>query len=163
MLTQKRLRTVLSYDPETGAFTWNQGFRKGTTVGTLHDGRGFLKVSIDGQRYLLHRLAWLWMTGAMPTSNIKHLDGNRSNNRWCNLRLGDRMQKSSHRGPRRNETSIPGVWEVGDKFEATVGVDGLILSLGEFETARAAQDAIIRAIRRGQESQRRKRPNAAVI
>ncbi|RUS60841.1 hypothetical protein EGN72_06530 [Pseudorhodobacter sp. E13] len=112
MLTQKRLRAVLKYDPKTGIFTWTRDPKKGTVAGTLHDDRGFLKVSIDGRRYLMHRLAWLWMTGAMPETNIKHIDGDRRNNRWCNLRSSDRMQKSGYRGPQRRETNLDGVWAV---------------------------------------------------
>lgn len=57
MLTQKRLRSKLHYDPMTGIFTWAKGARKGQVAGTAHDARGFLKVSIDDKRHPLHRLA----------------------------------------------------------------------------------------------------------
>jgi hypothetical protein len=156
MLTQKRLRSVLTYDPETGIFTWAHGAKKGKIAGTLHDDRGFLKVSIDGKRHFLTRLAWLWMTGEMPTFYINHRDGDRSNNRFSNLRLGERMQTATHCGPRRDATGIVGVWSVGDQFEATIDVSGVTWSLGKFATSGAAQDAITLAIRRGRESQRRK-------
>lgn len=44
-----------------------------------------MKVSIKNRRYLLHRLAWLWMTGAMPRGDIKHRNGKHDDNRWANL------------------------------------------------------------------------------
>lgn len=66
MLTQKRLHDILHYDPQTGIFRWRSRKCNGHVAGTRHDVRGDLKVSIDDRRYLLHRLAWLWMTGAMP-------------------------------------------------------------------------------------------------
>ena len=72
------------------------------------------------------------------------------------------MQKSGYRGPRRRETNLGGVWAVGDKFEAVLAVDGMILTLGEFDTAQAAHDAITLAILRGRESQRSKRRLAAM-
>ena len=92
----------------------------------------------------------------MPTFYINHRDGDRSNNRFSNLRLGERMQTATHCGPRRDATGIVGVWSVGDQFEATIDVSGVTWSLGKFATSGAAQDAITLAIRRGRESQRRK-------
>lgn len=41
------------------------------TGGQLLD-RGYLKVSIDGSRHLLHCLAWLWMAGSMQRANLAH-------------------------------------------------------------------------------------------
>lgn len=82
MLTQKRLYEVLDYDPASGTFIWINGSRKGKVAGTRQDNRGFMKVSIDGRRHLLHRLAWLWMTGAMPRANLAHLNGHHGDNRW---------------------------------------------------------------------------------
>lgn len=75
MLTQKCLYEILHYDPQTGIFRWRTGKRKGHVAGTRHDARGHLKVSIKYRRYLLHRLAWLWMTGAMPRCDVKHRNG----------------------------------------------------------------------------------------
>jgi len=118
MLTQKRLREVVHYDPKTGIFTRARGKRKGQFGGTAHDARGFLKMSIDNKRYLLHHLAWLWMTGALPQSNIEHINGDRRDNRWVNLREGARAQKVGYRPPRREPTGINGVFKVGDRFEA---------------------------------------------
>lgn len=98
MLTQKRLHEILRFDPQTGVFMWRSGKRKGQVAGTRHDERGDLKVSIDDRRDLLHRLAWLWMTGAMPRWDIMHRNGDHSDNSWGNLVEGNRMQHASERG-----------------------------------------------------------------
>src|SRR5690606_4203223 len=107
----------LTYDPITGIFTFARGKRKGRVAGTAHDPRGFLKVQIDNERHLLHRLAWLWMTGTMPRWSVEHINGDRSDNRWENLREGNRPQKTTHRAPWREPTSTAGVWHVEERYE----------------------------------------------
>lgn len=155
MLTQKRLREVLHYDPGSGIFTFAKGRRKGKVTGTRHDDRGFLKASIDNERHLLHRLAWLWMTGTMPRWNIEHINGDHDDNRWSNLREGNRMQKGRHRAPRREPTPVPGLWRVGDRFEAMVEVEGVTINLGSFSTTEEAIAAIARVRRPAREREAR--------
>lgn len=155
MLTQSRLREVLDYDPVTGIFTFASGRRKGRVAGTRHDERGFLKVSLDNERHLLHRLAWLWMTGTMPRWQIEHINGDRGDNRWSNLREGNRIQKRQHRAPWREPSAVPGVWRVGDRFEAMVEIAGVMINLGTFETLEEATAVITRAYWRAHRRQRR--------
>jgi len=155
MLTQKRLHEILHYDPKTGIFKWLSGKRKGQFAGTRHDERGFLKVSIKNKRYLLHRLAWLWMTGAMPRSDIRHQNGDHGDNRWNNLIEADRLQHSDQRGAMRLPTGIEGVWSVGNRFEATIRTDTVLLSLGMFETADQAKSAIRDRVRTARDRQLR--------
>lgn len=145
MLTQKRLCEVLTYNPETGVFTWTKGKRKGKIAGTRHDERGFLKVAIDGKRHLLHRLAWLWIKGTMCRWSVEHVNGDPSDNRWSNLREGDRGQKRQHQAPLNEPTKTRGVSKVGDLFEAMVEVQGRVFNVGSFarETEAAAAAAVV--------------------
>ena len=48
---------------------------------------GYLHIEIDGQDCLAHNLAWLYMTGEWPPGEIEHIDGDKLNNAWANLRL----------------------------------------------------------------------------
>lgn len=146
MLTQKRLREVLHYNPETGIFTWTKGDRRGKRAGTVHDDRGYLKVSIDNRRYPLHRLAWLWMTGFHTGSTIEHKNGDHGDNRWSNLRIGVGSVKRTHSAPYPEPTQYRGVYQVGDRFEALIPVASEVLNIGSFATAEEAQDAITQAI-----------------
>lgn len=161
MLTQKRLQAVLNYDPRTGLFTRARGKRKGEVVGTRHNERGDLKVSIDNRRYLLHRLAWLWMTGAMPRWDIMHRNGDHGDNRWSNLSEGNRMQHSSTRGHMREPTGIEGVWNVGHRFEATIPTSTALISLGTYATIEEAVTAIQECRRMARERQRKMMRRAA--
>ena len=154
MLTQKRLRETLHYNPETGIFTWTKGERRGKAAGTSHDDRGFLKVAIDNERHLLHRLAWLWMTGFHPRSTIEHINGDRSDNRWANLRMGVGSMKRTHCAPYPEPTAFRGVYQLGDRFEALIPVANEVLNIGSFATAEEARDAIDEAMRAALASRR---------
>jgi len=48
-----------------------------------------VKVMLNRQPFLGHRIVWAWLTGDDPGDlYIDHIDRNRANNRWWNLRLG---------------------------------------------------------------------------
>jgi len=97
MLTQDRVRELLDYNPETGAFFWKKTNSNRATVGTVvkricRD--GYLRIGIDNQRYLAHRIAFLWMTGSLPTQEIDHINQIRHDNSWKNLREAVRAENS---------------------------------------------------------------------
>lgn len=85
MLTVERLRELLEYNSETGVFTWVVGQCQGKRAGS-QDQRGYKTVLIDGKRYYIHRLAWLYMTGDWPKKQIDHINRDKSDQRFANLR-----------------------------------------------------------------------------
>ena len=89
MLTANRLRKVLSYAPATGIFRWKVSASTRAPVGTIagsKNGRGYHQIRIGGRPYSASRLAWLYMTGKWPNSEISYLNGKPSDTRWANLR-----------------------------------------------------------------------------
>ena len=92
ILTQEKLKEKISYNPETGALTWNivakYGMEKGDEAGWLDkNGRTYYRnVQINGIKYKAHRLAWLYMKGSFPVNEIDHIDHDGTNNKWSNLR-----------------------------------------------------------------------------
>jgi hypothetical protein len=87
-LNAARLRELMHYEPETGRVvrrTATRGHRAGAVAGcTRRD--GYQVISIDGYRYLAHRLAWLYVHGAWPDGDLDHINANPSDNRIANLR-----------------------------------------------------------------------------
>lgn len=146
MLTQAQLLKSHYYNPTTGLFykRWSYGLKE-----TGCNNRGRLTCRINYQDYLVHRLAWLYMTGAWPDEEIDHIDGNPANNAWNNLRVGNRScnaenQKKAHVD---SFTGLLGVCARGNKFTAKITVRGKKRSLGTFNTPEEAHQAYLVAKR----------------
>lgn len=146
MHTLEQLQTHLTYDPDTGQFTWNAGGRKrkrGSIAGYPSD--GYIYLAIENKVYRAHRVAWLFVHGQWPTKEIDHINGNRADNRIANLR--DVSHRENVQGARRlsprNKTGYTGVsWNTAKQcFTATIMRDGKAKFLGCFDTAEEAADA----------------------
>lgn len=148
MLTQKRLKELLNYDPETGVFTWkvyrNYNALPGDVAGSVGN-HGYAKVSIDGKSYLQHRIAWLYMNGYLPNKEIDHKNNIRTDNRLLNLREATHSenQRNSRKG-KNNKSGLKGVClasnpsETKGRYYAYIGYKGKQLYLGRYRTAEEA-------------------------
>lgn len=143
-LTIERLKEIYRYDPVSGLFFRVKKFRArrplDTPIGSLNKVTGYLSVMIDGHRYYLHRLAFLWMTGEIP-SEVDHEDRNKTNNIWSNLRKATHSQNHGNRVAQRGSTSgFKGVtWDKArNKWSAKIMVRGKIMNLGRFDAPEEA-------------------------
>lgn len=139
MLTQKRLKELLDYNPNTGQFTWTNppSFRmkSGDKAGTKMTA-GYTKICVDSTEYYTHRLAWLYVFGCFPKQQIDHINHVRDDNRLSNLRLADDKTNSKNMSkPRNNTSGCMGVgWDTyTDKWLAYIGIDGKHINLGRFD------------------------------
>jgi hypothetical protein len=150
MLTADRLRQLLHYDPETGAFTWRvpQGTAaKGDTAGCLNeDGRR--RIVINRKTYIASRLAWLYVTGKWPTHQIDHKNCVRSDDRFDNLRDATGAQNQRNTRTRRdNACGLKGVYFGAreKRWIAKIRREGRQIRLGYFATAEEAHAAYCKA------------------
>lgn len=130
MITQDFLKTIIHYNPLTGKFIWiktnpKSNKKPGDKAGHLHKKTGYISITIDRKWNASHRLAWLYMTGNFPENTIDHINHNRGDNRWCNLRDVTNTVNHQNKKMRKNNTSgVSGVyfdkptqkWEVRLRF-----------------------------------------------
>ena len=146
-MNQKELKELLEYSPKTGLMRWisaRGGCGKGAPAGctTYY---GYIQVRISGRSYAAHRLAWLYMTGSFPKDEIDHINGDRGDNRWINLRQVSKAENRKNAAiPRRSTSGVIGVnWDKhAGKWLARITVDKHVIYLGGFldmESARVAR------------------------
>lgn len=115
MLTQKRLKEVLHYDPKTGIFTWKVKIPHTTIqIGDIAGYKNcynYIGIKIDKKLYLGHRLAWLYIYGYFPEYGIDHKDRIHYHNWITNLREATVQCNARNRGnPVTNTSGVKGVF-----------------------------------------------------
>lgn len=155
VISQDVLKEFLHYNPETGIFTWIKKTGRNGKIGKIAGSKeknGYMRIQIHGIHYGLHRLAWLYMTGEMPTELIDHKNGNPSDNWFDNLRQATLLQNQQNQTKvqKSNKLGIMGVnyQEDRKKFRAQIRVDGKSKFLGRFDTAQEAATAYLEAKRK---------------
>lgn len=138
-MNQEELKENLHYDPITGIFTWiktNGPLLAGTQAGYLHTHRGgYINIGFKGKNYKAHRLAFLYMTGSIP-EQVDHIDHNRSNNVWSNLRAADgHINQKNCAMSKNNKSGYTGVsWDNRQcKWVAQIGHNSKAICLGRYD------------------------------
>lgn len=152
-LTQRSLTQLLRYDPETGDFSWlidGRAMKSGARAGSMLN-NGYRRVGINGKQYKAHRLAWLYVTGEWPRGQIDHIDGNRANNKFANLREATASMNAQnlHAANKSNKsTKTLGVTKKRDKYQAQIQHNRTGIYLGVFQSKEDAHEAYIEAKRK---------------
>lgn len=85
------------------------------------------------------------MTGRDPQHFVDHIDGDKLNNKWANLREADNGQNKQNGSLYRNNRSgVKGVcWDASHKaWRAYIGVNGVQRKLGRFKSINDAASAV---------------------
>lgn len=165
------LRQLLRYEPETGKLfwlercsamfpdgsgrytadrscrIWNIKYAGKEAITSIDPSLGYKKGSIWNVKCYAHRIVWALVDGSWPEHDIDHINGDRADNRWENLRAVTR--KMNARNAKRRSTNTSGMmgvqWHTGnERWRAQIMVDGKNISLGcyeKFEDACAARKA----------------------
>jgi hypothetical protein len=155
MITIEKLRAILSYNADTGFFTWlsRKGVSRGDNVfntryaGTVAgrtkpDAWGYntITVNLNGKKeyYRAHILAWFYVHGALPdaTHEIDHVNRDRWDNRIANLRLVTRSQNMMNSNISvKNTSGKKGVcWDsTRCQWKVEIQKDGQRINLGRYD------------------------------
>lgn len=150
-LTAQRARELFDYDPETGILRRKIGRRKTShadgSVGHIGS-NGYLMVTADAYPYCVHRIAILIMTGRWPEWT-DHIDLNKLNNKWSNLREATPHQNAGNQPIRkRNKSGRKGITlHHTGKWCARIKLHGRGHYLGLFENLDDAAEAYLAAAR----------------
>ena len=150
-LTGETLQGLLAYDPETGEFRWRVsrgGVEAGAVAGCV-DREGYVVIRINGMQFKAHRLTWLYTHGVWPDHQIDHLNGNRSDNRFANLRdvSGSMNSQNQVRAQKNSTSGFLGVslHKASKRWKAQIMANGQSQHIGYFKSAEEAHAAYLAA------------------
>ncbi len=157
-LSPEEFFNFVYYNPFTGTFRWEKRERRffvsdrifntwnsrfaGKEFLCRIDSKGYLYGMVSKQNVFAHRAAIAWGTGEWPDGEVDHIDHDPKNNRLENLRVVDRAENAKNRSlSAKNQTGRNGVYRSGNRFKASIGVDGVCVPLGGFATFEQASHA----------------------
>ena len=153
-ITQEYIKLLFHYNPENGEFR-RIARRKpvpGGTTGELvpcdwlltkPSKNGYVHTMVEGKYINLHKLIYFYMTGEWPSSGMDHINGDRLDNRWCNLRVVPQSENCRNRGLRYdNKTGTTGVYlDHRGIYVAQIYYNGHYYRLGGFDDLKDAVKA----------------------
>lgn len=91
-LTATTLRSMFHYDRDTGVFTRMGQTKPSGRIAT----KGYRQIAMLGQRFMAHRLAWLYVHGEWLGGQIDHINQVKDDNRISNLRVVTNKQNQEN-------------------------------------------------------------------
>ena len=143
-ITHEQLKKLVRYNKITGLFCRRidgKHCKAGDVIGNLDESNGYVRLTVEGQKFWAHRLAWFYVKGEWPEFQVDHWDRNRSNNRWKNLRSATQTQNNGNGPiPKTNTSGFKGVTFDSriNMFVAQIGFEGKNYRLGLYDNPEEA-------------------------
>lgn len=152
-ISHSELLRILAYSPETGQFTWKIQASPKAKIGQIAGSvvaLGYLSVKYRGIGYLAHRLAWFYVNGEWPQTDLDHHDLDKRNNKISNLREATVSQNAANRRlSSNNTTGFKGIRaRANNRWRAAIEHHGKHISLGTYGSKEQAHAAYCAAAHR---------------
>ena len=147
-ITAEQLRKMLDYSAETGQLIWkiqpSRSVKVGDVAGNIN-AKGYSTIGICGKVYKTHRVVWLYATGDWPIGLSDHINGNKSDNRFTNLRdVGAEGNSQNVRKPnKRNKSGFMGVIWFQNKWRASITINRKTIRIGDYASPEEAHQAYL--------------------
>jgi len=152
MTEQQAMQELLRYDEKTGEFWWTNNAAKKVAgkIANAKDKHGYICLKVNGKMYKAHRLAWYFVYGSFPEKNIDHINGNKSDNRICNLRMASLTlnMQNIRKAKSNSSTGLLGISKNGSGWRAEIRIDGKKRNLGTYKNKETAHSIYVEAKRK---------------
>jgi hypothetical protein len=143
------IESMLIYDSNLGIFFHKKSrprVKINSQAGCLKKD-GYVYITIKNIKFRAHRIAWRLYYGKWPNDFLDHINGNRSDNRICNLRESSKRENSLNK-ERHRCGDLPGFYFDNDikKFRAVITIKRIKFHLGYFETKVEAHNQYKKAL-----------------
>ena len=156
MLTFEEANKLFRYEPSSGKLFWRE--RRNPNIPASLEARSvdkrykYMRVNVGGKLYMVHRVIMVLMGRTLgPRDFVDHIDHDRQNNRWDNLRVVNKEANTRNLSRyKKNKLGVTGVYQHADshRFLAYIRVNYRKIHLGSFKTleeaAQARKDAEIK-------------------
>ena len=144
--TQSELQDLFEDAGNTIQWKISKGAAKvGTKVMSMN-GNGYLQVQLNGRKLMVHRVLFIMRHGAIPPDmQIDHINGDKLDNSFGNLRVATHAQNNmNQRLSRNNSSGVKGViWHKSEgRWCAQLMKDGKRVHIGLFEDIGEAEFAV---------------------
>lgn len=107
--------------------------------------RGYIQVRMGKDKFMAHRIIWAMHHNSWPSGVIDHINGDKLDNRLCNLRDTDQLHNCKNASKYNRGQNLPtGVHlDKSGRYRAQIQIDGKKMYLGAFGNSKSAHYAYL--------------------